>query len=277
MMISDREIEHYLEHGYVVVEPFLSAAELAEARRALPGVRVGTRGAPISDGHLFPFDESIFNRLTTHPDLLAFGRRLIGADSLATYGALIWNKRDNTPSDEQLLHLDYPNNTLTYPRDDGLFRHVLGILYLTDVEADLGPTHVVSRRHNGRGSFLDPMATRERRPDLYAVEQRITCPAGTLFLYGMTTFHRGSAITRPGGRRSSLHLHVFAAANRWMGTHHALLASTPEMTRFLVEATPEQRHAIGWPEPGHPYWNAEMLAAVARRYPELDLSPYQPG
>lgn len=38
--------------------------------------------------------------------------------------------------------------------------------------------------------------------------------------------------------------------------------------------SPEQRAVIGFPAVTSSYWTAETLAATARRYPELDLSPY---
>jgi hypothetical protein len=32
---------------------------------------------------------------------------------------------------------------------------------------------------------------------------------------------------------------------------------------------------LGFPPPGHAYWNHETLAAVAMRYPTMDLKPYR--
>jgi hypothetical protein len=47
------------------------------------------------------------------------------------------------------------------------------------------------------------------------------------------------------------------------------------MKRFIERATPRQREVLGFPPPGHPYWNPETLAAVATRYPKMDMSPYR--
>jgi hypothetical protein len=38
--------------------------------------------------------------------------------------------------------------------------------------------------------------------------------------------------------------------------------------------TPRQRDIFGWPPIGDAYWNAQTLADVQLRYPDLDLTPY---
>ena len=32
---------------------------------------------------------------------------------------------------------------------------------------------------------------------------------------------------------------------------------------------------LGFPEPGHPYWNEDTLRGVAARYPLLDMTPWR--
>jgi hypothetical protein len=34
---------------------------------------------------------------------------------------------------------------------------------------------------------------------------------------------------------------------------------------------------FGFPPPGHPYWTAETLAGLSRRYPGIDISPWEAG
>ena len=36
-----------------------------------------------------------------------------------------------------------------------------------------------------------------------------------------------------------------------------------------------QLTVLGFPEPGHPYWNEETLFGVASRYPRLDMEPWR--
>jgi hypothetical protein len=45
--------------------------------------------------------------------------------------------------------------------------------------------------------------------------------------------------------------------------------------RFMRHATLRQLTTLGFPEPGHPYWNDETLAGVAARYPALDMTPWR--
>jgi hypothetical protein len=43
----------------------------------------------------------------------------------------------------------------------------------------------------------------------------------------------------------------------------------------MQTASLRQLLVLGFPPPGHAYWNAATLAGVAARYPMLDLSPWQ--
>jgi len=49
------------------------------------------------------------------------------------------------------------------------------------------------------------------------------------------------------------------------------------MEQLIARASVDQRCALGFPAPGHAYWTAETLAAVAARYGPLgiDLSAYE--
>ena len=49
------------------------------------------------------------------------------------------------------------------------------------------------------------------------------------------------------------------------------------MERLIATATVEQRCVLGFPAPGHPYWTAATLDAVAARYEPLgmEMAPYR--
>ena len=53
------------------------------------------------------------------------------------------------------------------------------------------------------------------------------------------------------------------------------LGEKPEFKRFIEFSQPRQREVLGFPPPGHPYWNKETIAAVAMRYPKMDMKPYR--
>ncbi len=45
----------------------------------------------------------------------------------------------------------------------------------------------------------------------------------------------------------------------------------------LAQLSPWSRSAIGWPMPGNRYWTEKNIAAVAKRYPGIDMHPYRRG
>jgi hypothetical protein len=91
----------------------------------------------------------------------------------------------------------------------------------------------------------------------------------------MRTWHRASDIVANRGHRFSHHLVYRAAAHDFQGYHlWSRLGESVELQRFIERATPRQRELLGFPPPRHEYWNDQTRAAVARRYPRMDLSPY---
>jgi ectoine hydroxylase-related dioxygenase (phytanoyl-CoA dioxygenase family) len=288
--ITASEIAHWEEHGYVLAEDFLSEEELKlirdEVAEYLPSwaeLRAEPEKYPNVARHAFdwidfPFNGDVLSSVAVSPEILDFLRvALDGADPYLTH-CLLWPKYAGTHDFEQQLHLDYPNNTLTYPRDDGMFRAIPFIAYLTYVTVDLGPTWVVSQQVTGAapGDFLPERLTPEGEPEAYEAQEPVTAPAGSLLIYSLRTFHRGSAFKAEAGERFTLNFGYRSAHCQWVGHGRGWAARGPfpEMARFLSRATPEQRSVLGFPRPGDPYWNEHTRAAVARRYPEMDMTPY---
>ena len=51
----------------------------------------------------------------------------------------------------------------------------------------------------------------------------------------------------------------------------------PNFTLHLgVDNLFDQRYedVVGFPAPGDPYWNAQTIADVGTRYPNMDMAPY---
>src|SRR5204862_111469 len=159
----------------------------------------------------------------------------------------------------QQLHVDFGNNTLVFPRDEGPFTQTGTIVYLSDVTEELAPTCVVSKERTGEPSSLVPsLRPRDRFPVLYEQEVRVTARAGSVLLYSMSTFHRGSAFRTATGARFTFHVVFRAKDSHWMGfSAWARAGQEPALQRFLERATPRQRELLGFPPPGHPYWNEE--------------------
>ena len=281
--ITDEQVAHWLEHDYVVIPGFLTTDELAasnaDLRRYYPSAdeyfAAPERYRTLPGMLEFPYVGDALNHVATHPDLLDFVGEILGTPDVFLTQSLLWGKYSGGQYD-QALHRDYGNNTLVVPRDDGAFRQVAMIIYYEDVTDEHGPTRVVSQRFAGEVPLVPAVVTIDERPDLYANEHAVTATAGSLLLYSEQTLHRGSEFRAPKGARFSHHLVYRAAGYEWMG-FQALPreGNSPEMRRFIEVATPRQRSAIGFPAPGHAYWNDATLDGVALRYPKMDLGPYR--
>ena len=292
-LISEEDYEHWLKHGYVVVRlldndtlasvlddvyDYFPSWEEYERRpkryAALLATATGTLGPRVA----FPFAGTAINSVSTHPELLAFARRVMGVERIMITHSLLIAKYAGARDYDQDLHVDYGNNTLVYPKPDTAIVDLPSITYYSDVTIDLGPTYLVPQEFT-RGTSLEPRhRSREDFPDLYHHEIPLTVEAGSTVIYSMNTFHRGSAMRAKEGLRFSHHTGFKASGLTWCGQvtfQHQ--GGTPEMDNFLETATPAQRELVGFPPIGDPYWDEVTLAGVAARYPKMDVEPYVSG
>ena len=287
--ITDQHLQTYVRHGFVVVPGFLTPDELTAARQGMLqyfptaeelAATPQRYGAILEDPeHLqveFPFAPDVLNNVSTHPELIAFVERVLGTRDVLLSQAAAWAKYAGTGDFEQGLHLDYQGNTLVVPRDDGAFRQVNMILYYTDVPADLGPTFVVSQEKTRDLPPWPTHRTRKKDAALYKLERPVLAQAGDLLIFSMKTWHRASEITADSGVRFSHHFVWRAADHAFQGYHQwSQMGEKPEMQAFVERATPRQREILGFPPPGDAYWTPQTLAAVALRYPKMDMRPYR--
>jgi hypothetical protein len=283
--VTTAEIDHYRRHGYVVIERFLAPDEVA---RALPeigrffpsGDELAAHPERYRDLKLDlmcpagPIGSAFLDDMSVHPELLSFARRALGIeDPFLVQGGL--HAKYHHTSVDQDLHRDFSNNELGYPSRKPRYSQLSMMLYYHDVTPANTPTHVVADEHTG-GLGVAGSWSRHAAPELYAKEVAATCPAGSIFAWNMRTVHRGSAMRDPRGCRVHQGFVVASASCRWLGmAGWGLYGGRPEMDRMLVAATPEGRTALGFPPPGHDYWDEETLAGVAVRYPQMEMEPYR--
>ena len=178
---------------------------------------------------------------------------------------------------EQHMHCDYGNHTLTYPPDLPQYWQTAYLLYYTDVDDELAPTAVCSKKHYPERILVPAVYSPDARPALYENEVKVTVPAGSVLAYSMRTFHRGTRFKREGGRLGQFVTYAPAGCP-WVG-----IVGWPEQAvygsfrRWIETATVAERELLGFPAPGHPYWTEETLDGVAARYPGMDMSPYRTG
>ena len=65
------------------------------------------------------------------------------------------------------------------------------------------------------------------------------------------------------------HLNYRRADAEWIQWQSFPRPMSSMPTRFIGGLSPTQRVLLGFPKPGHPYWNSHTAEAVGRRYPEM--------
>jgi ectoine hydroxylase-related dioxygenase (phytanoyl-CoA dioxygenase family) len=285
---SEHDYSHWLEHGYVVA-PLLDEAQLAAvvenvyeympswedySRHPRRYQEIVGQGVRVD----FPFVGDALNWTTIHPDLVAFAERVLRTERILLGHGQVGGKYAGTRDFDQPLHLDYGNNMLVVPEADDRAFHVPALLYYTDVTIELGPTCVVPQDFTREDPLVPRHRSREEYPQLYEHEVAVTVPAGHVLVYSMRTFHRGSRMTAREGLRFAQNIGFkradVAACGQETFQHDG---GRPEMDRFLERAAPRERELVGFPAVGDPYWTPEMVRAVGRRYPAMDMGPYEAG
>ncbi|GAA3113794.1 phytanoyl-CoA dioxygenase family protein [Streptosporangium carneum] len=287
--------------GFVVLPGFIPADELSavvnEVDQMFPSAAgfhddtdprakrfIGDEFAGIDT---FPFASTAISLLAVNHRILDLAESLLEDSDIRLSSAEAWAKYTGACDYDQDLHRDYLNHTLLVPSTTPGHRQLEMFVFLNDVPEELGPPHLVSRKHTadlpavpnwylrpgreGTGRFVDDSGS----PDLYAAEVSGAGPAGTVIAFETGTFHRGTQLTAPRGVRYSMHLGFRSAGLHW-GQRAGWAAQGFERAwvDFVHRATPRQLQAFGFPPPEHPYWTPETLAGMALRYPELDLTPW---
>ena len=294
----------------------LVTAARAAAVAAAPPFDPAASGDFGTAGFVFPAECDAFNELTLHPRLIAGVAQLLGVDpfDLRLTQSDLWIKHgrvratdDPLDNDDQRIHVDFPNHTLVHPPAWESPEAVEVIIYADRVDACDGATHVVLRDGPDDPAYVTPIVATpgvgahgwlnaraaveayftDAAPDiaafrdaLYAREQPVHYDVGTVLLYRHDTWHRGTPV-RAGATRVAHNLTFRRADAEWISTLHpgwswAMYRRSRVMERLVATATVEQRCVLGFPAPGHRYWTAATLAAVAARYGPLgfDPSPY---
>ncbi|MFT5222475.1 MAG: hypothetical protein ACI867_000778 [Glaciecola sp.] len=286
--LGDDVMRHLEEDGLVIVEGFLDEDEVAASREHiatfLPTIDdyvaaperwdvVGSSLRTHFTLNQFPTFPAELHLQALRPELVDFARRFNGCDDVLLTQSIISAKYSGHHDEDQDLHTDYSNHSLAWvPK-----RYLAGMIYYTDVTPDNGPTHAVSQRYSRDTPLFPRFRPRTQDPELYEHEVPLTAPAGSLLLYTMFTFHRGSRIIGAHEHRFNHHFCFQPAGVQWSGwSAWPQGGSDVEMSRLLTTCTVEQRTAMGFPAPEDEYWrDADNLDGVALRYPDMDLTPYR--
>ncbi|MET0578576.1 MAG: phytanoyl-CoA dioxygenase family protein [Ilumatobacteraceae bacterium] len=285
MRVPQSSLEELHERGFTLLEGFLGADELSAARAALwdefprpadyfadpsryerftqnqfAGLKVG------------PWRSWDLNRLAFHPDLVDLAARFLGSGDLRLYKTELWAKYAGAVDYDQPHHRDFGNHTLVVPDRSQPPTQMTSFLLLSDVTTEHGPTMVVP---HDRGAAIPYWPPKQAKGDLADAEVAVTGPAGSLFVYRTDILHRGSQIRGAEAARFVLLADYEVWGRRWTGKaawpNHAL---DPAWVEMMERATPAERCLFGFPGPAEAYWNAQTIADVGARYPQMDMTPY---
>jgi hypothetical protein len=225
----------------------------------------------------FPYRSRTLTRLSFLPAVLDIATSFLGSHDLRLYMSLITVKyADQSSGYNQLLHADFPNQSLLVPQVSDRYPQLELFIYLSDVTAADGATRMVSRTRTAHIPIEQHTLSYAEFPDLYDDSGIAEGPAGSIVAYQPDVYHRSVDLTEPGHRRIMMHTSYRLASAEWSQYQAwAFHGFSPEWHNFVQAATPTELALLGFPEPGHPYWTQDTIRRVNARYPQLDMSPWR--
>ncbi len=289
--VVDEAAADWDEHGFALLPSYLSAEDLRAGLSEL-GLQFPSpaeyhndadphRNASYRDDEFgglvtFPFASVELSLLAVHPRLVALARAFLRTPDVRIYSAEAWAKFTGAVNYEQAHHRDFLNHTVVVPSEDPSHRNVELFVWLSSVDEDLGPTHVVSTALTRDLPLLPHEAERSQHPRLYDDEVSAAGPEGTVLVYRGETLHRATNLTAPRGARYTLHCSFRPAGDEWVGRQGwGDRSFDAAWDPFVCRASPEQLELFGFPRPGHSFWTAQTLQSLSVRYPELDTTPWR--
>jgi hypothetical protein len=283
--VSDAALDEVRERGFVVVEGFLTAAELAAAQAALwlhfpkpdeyfadPAAFARYGASQFAGVEEFPYRSWDLNRLAFHPDLVDAAERFLATAELHLYKVELWAKYSGAVDYDQPLHRDYGSHSLVVPRLDGRYQQLTTFIFLSDVTGDDGPTRIVPYPCGKDIPFTPLYGDFATVTD---AEVPAIGPAGSLLVYRTDILHRGSNFAAGGRARFSLLADYQARGTTWGGKMAWPKQSPERWAKLVPQCSVRERDLFGFPRPGDAYWNEQTLTDVAARYPGIDMAPYR--
>jgi hypothetical protein len=293
---TQEHIDTWRRDGVVIIPQFFTPAEIAavqadfrllfdkqgadepmlKKKEGQPG-RFNAR--QFTDTLVVPLDCSpALNLAGLHPALIDFAKQALKTDDVYLYQCQAWAKFTGDADYEQPFHCDFVNHTLTGPSDDETLNSVTYILLWSDVTEAHGPTHYVTRP-DGFEAGAQPEDTLSGDPALQEklrpYERSAAGPPGTLFVYGIDIWHRGTNLTAPGGHRYVMTVTYKNARNNSIAFHAWQRHNGAPWRHIMNNASPEQLACFGVQRPGDPYWTETTLQRAQTRWPGWDMTPYR--
>jgi hypothetical protein len=290
--------------GYCVVDNFFPKSDLLNAMQRLETLSFpNTHDFGSYKGVLeFPTEHDSLNDITLHPNLITTCQHLLDSEDIRLIQSDIWSKTtDHTntanSNQDQRMHMDYPNNYLTYPSDWNNPESVAIIIYYSDSEKCGGETSLVPKLGDHDPLYKEPYdkmaglgeypfnndkilvetdfkihhpAAHSFRQHLYEREISIPFKPGSVLFYRHDLWHRGTP-TNPGHTRIIQNIGFKKSNCDWItswnkGWARKLCDYTNPLERLLMKSSNAQRVCLGIPDNKNKYWTEKTRNAMKMRY-----------
>ncbi len=295
---TQAHVAEWRETGFLILSDFFTENEIAPIREDFAtlypdrgkGDDVGTERSFKKEGEIgashpkqfMNFDQmpyaasSAINLISLHPQLIELSKALLGVVDVHCYQSHTWLKFTGEADYDQAFHCDFGNHTLTVPSEHVVQRTVDFVIYLCDVEDDLGALHYVTKQDAseilGPGELIAPP---DKQLELRSRERSAAAPSGTLVAHSIDTLHRGTNLTRPNGKRLTMTVGYKARGNEMIGFHVWQFSPQRPWHTILNNASPEQLEVLGIPLPGDVFWTERSVSLTQARWPDWDMSLYR--
>jgi ectoine hydroxylase-related dioxygenase (phytanoyl-CoA dioxygenase family) len=270
--------EKWERQGFVILPAVFGEDELEAARRAalrlLPApdaidadterrdALAGSSYAGLVD---LPRSDPALTLVLLSEPALGLVESLLGTRDFILYQAQLWGKYGGLVNYEQILHRDYPRNTLLAPAVGSTSGVVRMFIYLSNV-VDAGATRVVARNVAKSIDSSEVLLERCDHPGIYRKEQSSAGPSGTVLMFDLDTFHRATDVA-PGSFRLVLNASFKRRDHYWVSYSPGLRVGMDAEWDLLVQAsTSRQREVLGFPPIESKIWTETQRRSVARRY-----------
>ena len=193
------------------------------------------------------------------------------------YQCSAWAKYTGEADYDQPFHCDYTNHTLTVPADDEHLKTINVMIYLTDVTDRHGAIRYVPLAESDAIAGVDRIIVpdAEVQAALKQRERSGASGAGSIFVYGIDVYHRGTNLTVAYGHRYTLSASFKAAGNDMIGYSAWPFSFMKPWHLIFDNATPDQLACLGVPQPGASFWTERTIRRAQDRWPGWDMSAYR--
>ena len=301
--ILQQQINQWRSQGYALLDNLLPIELIDNAKIAIEHMVESSDVKVKDDFGLFGFpfdkDSNCLNDIILHPTIIKLVQVLLKQDDIRLTQGEAWLKQstDNKTklsNQDQRMHMDYPNHTLLHPPAFDDPEVVAFIIYLDDVIDCGGPTAMVAREGDddplyqmpyiqmpgvGRHEWINDRSTAEEyfknndqeiyefRQKLYDKERYVKYKKGTVLVYRLDVWHRGTCMNS-NKKRIVINAAYKKAGRDWLTNWEAGIATHAydRLWGLIPTLSEEQQSLLGIPRLTDSYWTQQNKINTHARY-----------